>query len=351
MARSYLQAMFFLGLCLSPPAHAGEPSLLPHATTEQVRQTVVRAIGYLQTESAAWLSTRKCAACHHVPMPLWALSEADRQGFAIDKKFVADTIEATLGSREKMIASKLVNDPAAPPDPRPSGQGVNMGTVFMAVAAQSFPALEKGQKQSLGLIVEDVVKKQRADGSWEFFANLRRPPINENQTTDAVWIILALQGEVKHAASETNRIALKKAMAWLDSAKPSDNLQDKALHVLLALRSGKPRNEMQKDIDELLARQQADGGWSQTAEMKSDAFATGQTLYVLSLAGYQVDQPKIKRAVDFLLATQKPDGSWPMTSRSTPDGRPGSAKLLTPITCAAASWATLGLARLAPNRP
>ena len=33
------------------------------------------------------------------------------------------------------------------------------------------------------------------------------------------------------------------------------------------------------------------------------------------------------------------------------DGSPGSSKLLTPINCAAASWATLGLARLVPNKP
>jgi hypothetical protein len=84
--------------------------------------------------------------------------------------------------------------------------------------------------------------------------------------------------------------------------------------------------------------------------MKSDAFATGQTLYVLSLAGCSAQRPEIKRAIAFLIGTQKPDGSWPMTSRSTPDGRPGSAKLLTPITCAASSWATLGLARLAPKK-
>jgi hypothetical protein len=38
-----------------------------------------------------------------------------------------------------------------------------------------------------------------------------------------------------------------------------------------------------------------------------------------------------------------------MISRSTPDGSPGSAKLLTPITCTASSWATLGLARLVPK--
>ena len=94
----------------------------------------------------------------------------------------------------------------------------------------------------------------------------------------------------------------------------------------------------------------ADGGWSQTVpELKSDAFATGQTLYVLSLAGYTTERAELKRGIDFLVATQMPDGSWPMTSRSTPDGSPGSAKLLTPITCAASSWATLGLTRLAPK--
>jgi hypothetical protein len=81
----------------------------------------------------------------------------------------------------------------------------------------------------------------------------------------------------------------------------------------------------------------------------SDAFATGQTLYVLSLAGCTGERAEVRRGIDFLVATQKADGSWPMTSRSTPDGSPGGAKLLTPITCAASSWATLALARLAPK--
>ena len=116
----------------------------------------------------------------------------------------------------------------------------------------------------------------------------------------------------------------------------------------MGARSNKPRETMQSTIDELLALQRADGGWSQTVpELKSDAFATGQTLYVLSLAGYTTERAELKRGIDFLVATQMPDGSWPMTSRSTPDGSPGSAKLLTPITCAASSWATLGLTRLA----
>jgi hypothetical protein len=315
-----------------------------------VQQAIDRAIKYLQTESAAWLNTRKCAACHHAPLPLWALSEAERQGYAIDKKFLTDTIESLLGSKEKLLSSKIFPNPADPPDPRPQGRGLNMGLPMLAVAARSLPALSEGQKQSLKLIVEEIVKKQQPDGSWEWFATLRRPPINESQTTDAVWIILALQGETGESAPKGQREALSKGTAWLDSAKPRDLHQDKALKVLLGVRSGKPRNALQPTIDELMALQRPDGGWSQTVpDMKSDAFATGQTLYVLSLAGLMAEQPEIKRGLDFLVATQQPDGSWPMISRSSPDGSPGSAKLLTPITCAASSWATLGLVRLVPK--
>src|SRR5437870_11474383 len=105
MARTSSLAWLLLGLCLSRPARADEPTSIPRATTQQVHQTVERAIGYLQTESAAWLKTRKCAACHHVPMPLWALSEAQQHGYAIDKKFVADTTESLLGNKDKLLAS------------------------------------------------------------------------------------------------------------------------------------------------------------------------------------------------------------------------------------------------------
>jgi hypothetical protein len=353
MARTSLLIALGALFCVSSPALAEPPAIpavIPSATPGQVQQTVDRAIGYLQTESAAWLNTRKCAACHHVPMSLWGLAEAGRQGYAIDKKYLADTTESLLGGKDKLLASRIFPNPADPPDPRPQGRGLNMGLPFLAVAAQASASMSEAQKQSLRLIADEIVKKQQSDGSWEFFAGLRRPPINESQTTDAAWIILALEGDSGPDVPPAQRAALTKAVAWLDAAKPAGLHQEKALKVLLAVRSGKPRETMQSTIAELLALQRADGGWSQTVpEPRSDAFATGQTLYVLALAGYTAERPEIKRGIDFLVATQKADGSWPMISRSTPDGSPGGAKLLTPITCAASSWATLGLARLVPK--
>src|SRR5712672_2568974 len=145
MTRTCSLAWVLLGLGLSRPAPAAEPTSIPRATTPQAHQTVDRAIKYLQTESAAWLSTRKCAACHHVPLPLWALAEAGRQGYAIDRTFVAGTVESLLGSKDKLISSKIFPNPAAPPDPRPQGRGLNIGLPFLAVGARSLSSLTERQ--------------------------------------------------------------------------------------------------------------------------------------------------------------------------------------------------------------
>jgi hypothetical protein len=263
---------------------------------------------------------------------------------------VSDTVESLLGSKDKLMASKIFPDPAAPHDPRPQGRGLNMGLPFLAVAARSLPSLGEWEKQGLKLITEESLRKQQPDGSWEFFATLRRPPIGESQATDAAWIIMALEGETGPDAPGSRRAALARARARLDAAKPTDLHQEKVPRLLLAIRSRKPREAIQPGIGEGLALQRPHGGWSQAVpESRSDAFATGQTLYVLSLAGYTSGQPEIRRGIDFLVAAQSPDGSWPMISRPTPDGSPGGAKLLTPITRAASSWATLALARLAPG--
>ncbi len=359
MVRSCWLVLIVAALASGPLARGDEsagdaPISYPTATVEQVYQTVDRAIGYIQKESASWLSTRQCAACHHAPMPFWALGEADRQGYAIDKQYLADKIESLLGSKEKLMSSRIFPDPTAPPDPRPQGRGLNMGLPFLAVAARTQSTLTDAQKQTLQLIADEIVTKQQPDGSWEFFATLRRPPINESQTIDVAWIILALEAETGIDSSESQRVALEKSRTWLagiwknDPAIPS-TIQDKVFSVLLASRAGKPREDMQTTLDELLALQRPNGGWAQLPDMPADAYATGQVLYVLALAGYTAIQPEVKRAIDFLVATAQPDGSWTMTSRSTPDGRPGSSKLLTPITCAASSWATLSLARLVPK--
>jgi len=344
MPRVIRLAVLILGVLCSSSAFADEPGANSSATPDQVHQAVDRSLKYLRSQSAEWLSTKKCAACHHAAFPLWAMNEAERHGYAIDKQFVVETFDNILGSREKMIAAKLLPEPGTTPDTRP---GLNMGTLFMAFAARSLPTLSEGQKQSLTSIPADIIKKQESDGSWKSVDD--RTPIHEGPSIDTSWCVLVLENETGPDAPQEQRESLDKGKAWLNRTTPAATHQEKVFAAILALRSGKSRTEIQSQFDELFALQQPDGGWRQTPEMPSDAYATGQTLYVLSLAGFTAERPAIRRAVDFLVANQQPDGSWPMISRPNPGTGGKPAKLLTPITCAAGSWATTGLVRLVPK--
>ena len=83
-------------------------------------------------------------------------------------------------------------------------------------------------------------------------------------------------------------------------------------------------------VQRIKERQNADGGWSQTKDMASDAWATGQALTPWpTRASSPTSRHRARQA--FLIKTQRDDGSWPMTSRPTKPGGEGSKSLI-PIT-------------------
>ena len=105
----------------------------------------------------------------------------------------------------------------------------------------------------------------------------------------------------------------------------------------------------------MLKRQNGDGGWGQTAEMESDAYATGQTLFVLNETKNQASD--IAEAVDagiaFLLKNREPDGSWHVVTRAKPiqkyfdNGDPHGKDQF--ISTPATAWAVAALAATLPD--
>ena len=87
-------------------------------------------------------------------------------------------------------------------------------------------------------------------------------------------------------------------------------------------------------------------GWGQHSSLDSDAYATGQALYVLSVVGVKPDRAEVRRGVTFLVGSQKEDGSWPITARSHPGATP--AGNVVPIIYFGSAWGTLGLMRSVP---
>ena len=80
--------------------------------------------------------------------------------------------------------------------------------------------------------------------------------------------------------------------------------------------------EVKQVIDELLKLQSSDGEWAQLKGGASDAYATGQVLYGLSLAGVPRASEPVRRAVTFLVNSQRDDESWPMKKRTHPGESP-----------------------------
>jgi hypothetical protein len=63
--------------------------------------------------------------------------------------------------------------------------------------------------------------------------------------------------------------------------------------------------------------QHDDGGWSQMPGMQTDAYATGQAMFALAIAGkMSPSDPVYQKGVDYLLRTQTPDGTWHVQTRS-----------------------------------
>src|SRR4030095_1848945 len=94
--------------------------------------------------------------------------------------------------------------------------------------------------------------------------------------------------------------------------------EDRAFRLLGLHWSGADEAAVKTAADDLLAQQRPDGGWSQTADMTSDAYATGQALVALHQTGLATDAGASRRGIEYLSTARQSDGSWLVATRSKP---------------------------------
>jgi hypothetical protein len=115
--------------------------------------------------------------------------------------------------------------------------------------------------------------------------------------------------------ADTDKV-LARAAAWLESAKPA-NTQDRAFQLMGLVWANAKASSITAAAAALASSQRSDGGWSQLPSMGSDAYATGQALYALNIAGrIPATDPSYSKGVKYLLSTQAADGSWHVKTRS-----------------------------------
>lgn len=308
-------------------------------STLKARETIEGGLTFLEKDALAWRKEHQCATCHHGTMTIWALSEAKSRGYAVKPETLADVAEWT---RERL---KGIDKPR---DTRPGWKMVNTPALYLAMMAQAVPRQEAVSIEELRRIAGHLMRHQETDGSWAWSSappGNRPPPHFESDEVATLLGYMALGPQVpadSMVPSEARK-SRARAAAWLGKSKPTDTAQAAGLRLLVKVREGEPVEVLRLEIDRFLGRQNKDGGWGQLRDLPSDAYATGQALYVLGQAGVPTDRAEVRRGVGFLVASQRPDGSWPMKSRAHPGAKPFTNPV--PITYFGSAWATLGLMR------
>lgn len=316
-------------------------ALVAAAPPADVPTAVKAGLAYLDEYGANWMESRKCASCHHLAQTVWVLSEAKAAGYKVDEKFLGD-VAAFISAADNR--AKLFPEPV---DKKPETQQLSGGAVYALFALAAFDKPTKDTRDLQARALKHILDRQEKDGSWP--SMVASPPVFDEKAGASALIALAVaattvDGKETAAAKE----AWTKCSKWLSEQKgDAAELQFHVLRLWLQVKGGDAAGA-KASVERVLALQNKDGGWSQKKEAESDAWATGQALYVLSVAGQKPDAEAIEKARAFLLKTQLADGSWLMKSRPRANA-PKGAKNLEPITYASTSWALLGLIRSSPK--
>jgi hypothetical protein len=312
-------------------------------TERQIHRAVEGSLGFLEKEGVAWIKQQQCASCHHIPVMVWALNEARNRGYRIDEKALVEVTSWALAEGNHVQVF-----PELPLDKKRTETDY-LGPLLMALGVEASAVRGSVVEEARRRLLTHAVSQQGEDGSWD--ANRGgRPPVHASKDVQTSWLLLAMSDPAPPKGTEDPWKAQREAAAeWLTRNPPADSHQALAMRLLVAPRLGKPASDAKPLLESLLRRQHEDGGWSQTKEMKSDAFATGLALYVLSGQKANGVDEAVRRAQAFLIKTQQSDGSWPMSSRPAEPKGPGPAHDLRPIQYVGTAWATIGLVRSCPG--
>lgn len=317
--------------CIAWMAMTCAAAEIPTHEPAAIRSAVTRAMEPLEKQSPNFVRIGGCNSCHNQDLPLLAQSIAKSKGIPAGGDFVlapdTDNFERVFEHSGLLSASSI-------------------GYQVMAMIAKARPA----DARTDGM-VNYLIAHQEPDGRWAGRSN--RQPLSTGDHHGTAFGIYVLSNYGRNAQKDRVRAHITKAVAWLQENAPRSN-QDAAMQVMGLAWGHADQTAMAKAASALKARQRESGGWAQLDTLEPDAYATGQALYALALAGAPGSDAAYRRGVDFLIRTQAKDGTWHVKARSKPvqpyfeSGFPYGHDQW--ISAAGTSWAVMALAMAAPAK-
>lgn len=285
------------GLSSVPRSDAGSPVA---ERRRSAREAITKALAGAQGPATKFLMTGGCVSCHAQHLNGIAVSAAKPLGIQADYELEAREAHVTAllrGGIEQQLFQ--VQDPTAGVD---SMQWSLMQMSGSGVA----PTLATDS------LLHHIAAMQRKEGDWPNYGPAR-PPLEDGGFSHTAKGIraLSLYAIPGRKAEFDRRIA--RAAAWLQQAEPRTT-EDRSMQILGIAWAGRkvPANR----VAQLVAKQSFDGGWGQTDNLLSDAYATGEALWALHESGMPASDAVYCRGVDYLLRTQHEDGTWHVVTRA-----------------------------------
>lgn len=301
----------------------------PLQAEDEVRVCIQKSIPYLEQAGTEWIEKRKCISCHRISFMTWGFREATLRGFDIDRNRLQERLTWSV-------------DTTITPDPkRPAACNQNPDGIGQLLIGHSVQPFALAPDDSAALVAE-LIKVQREEGSWKPAGQLpsQKRPADETAQVSTLWNTIGLG----HApATDAIHQSRRRALEFLSTAKPGKSTEWYAAQLVLSVQEQKA-DQVKERVLQLKSLQHDDGGWGWLTADPSDALATGQALYALSVARTQPDDAAIRKAQQFLINSQQPDGSWQV--KGTKEGKKN--KFEETASYWGSAWATLGLLQSFP---
>ena len=276
---------------------------VPPPANADVRTAVERSRTLLANASVVAAANGGCASCHSHNIVDTVDRVALAKGLGTDQKLVAQ--RQTLTKAPYFSPANLMERFPDPP-------GAPITTVFALNAL-----LSSGYQpdRTTDIAVAHLVSHQAANGRW-FMSAMARPPIGEGPIAVTAYAIRSLKAYAPPGRADDINERVARATGWLAAETPRTT-EDRNMKLLGLLWAGRSAAERAPLVKQILANQRADGGWAQTDNLQSDAYATGVSLFALAEAGgISPQHAAYKKGTAYLLSNQRPDGSWFVKSRA-----------------------------------
>ena len=273
-----------------------------------IRSAVQDSLPLLQRADFNFTKNAGCTSCHNNSMEAMTVGLARKRGIRIDEQTasaqVRVNVEELEASRDKLHQGYAIT---------PVGDMFTdfvLGYQLLGLHAQNYtPDLNTDAAAML------IQSRQKPNGEWPYPHADMRPPICLDYIAQTALAMHALQLYAPKTGKNACEKSVHLAASWLAKAQSFNN-DDRTWRLTGLVWAGTDQAATRNAMQEVLATQRPDGGWSDLPSMQSTPYATGRSLVSLQLGGLPVSDPAYQRGVQFLLTTQQEDGSWYTKTRA-----------------------------------